>query len=51
MTQYEAQCTLCGSRVMHLMQSATVERCDECKGNAVLAETIRQQRFEKWGTE
>ncbi len=32
MTQYQATCLNCGSIVSHLEQSATVERCDECKG-------------------
>lgn len=32
MTQYLATCLNCGGKVQHLEQSATVERCDECKG-------------------
>lgn len=50
MTQYEATCTNCGGKVLHLMQSATVSRCDECKGDAELGKRIRKERFEKWGT-
>ena len=50
MTQYEATCRLCGGKVMHLMQSATVERCSACKGDPEVAKQVRKQRFEKWGT-
>lgn len=32
MTQFEATCTNCGGRVLHLLPAATVERCDACKG-------------------
>ncbi len=32
MTQYQATCKTCGSKVSHLEQSAEVEVCDECKG-------------------
>lgn len=50
MTQYEATCSNCGSKVLHLMQSASVQRCDECKGNVKAGEAIRKARFEEWGT-
>lgn len=32
MTQYLATCANCGGKVQHLEQTATVERCDACKG-------------------
>ena len=32
MTQYLATCDNCGGKVQHLEQSATVARCDACKG-------------------
>ena len=32
MTQYLATCLNCGGKVNQLEQTATVERCDACKG-------------------
>lgn len=34
MTQFEATCKNCGGKVLHLLQSATVDRCDACKGES-----------------
>jgi len=35
MTQFLATCKNCGGKVSHLEKSATVERCDACKGEKV----------------
>jgi len=32
MTQYLATCSNCGGKVSQLEQTATVDRCDACKG-------------------
>ncbi len=32
MTQYEATCSNCGGKVLHLERESTVDRCDSCKG-------------------
>ncbi len=32
MTQFLAKCLTCGGIVSHLEESATVTRCDACKG-------------------
>jgi len=50
MTQYEATCTCCGGKVLHLEQRAVVERCDECKGDKKVGAELRAARFDRWGT-